>query len=169
LLKFIKKAPAQRFMVVKYEELIMHLEKKIIEITSFLQVEYDEKMLRYSEQENKLKIKHKAKELSEKLNLDFKIYEELHGGITQAPNTNKIGVWLQQISLEEGSKIWKIVCPVATKMGVQKHPMVKNISDRYFFRYQKRKLRFIYTKLWFLTPLWVKRAIRKTKLKLNLY
>ena len=124
-------------------------------------------MIRYVEKERPVEELYKAESvIQQKENIEE--WLSLHEGITQAPDTSKIGAWTKQLSAEEGSMIWKICEPIASQMEMEKHSAVQayRLPPFFFMKRLKKSILFRYTQLWYAMPLSYKIFFRKTRQKL---
>lgn len=108
-----------RFIQIKYEDLVTDPENVLKKISSFIGIEYSNTMLNYSEN---------IKKVSSQSHLLQEYISSYHSGLTQQVNTNKVGIWKTELSKNESDIIWSICKNTAIKNGYQ-----KNSSDKIFF------------------------------------
>ncbi|MBN4062386.1 MAG: hypothetical protein COA57_09625 [Flavobacteriales bacterium] len=92
VLEFKKKFP-QDVLVVRYEDLVTDSEKKLNEICEHIGVEFDEQMLDFQSNAEKLK-KQSETQLGQK---ELAIINEMHGNLTKPVHQQRINVWRNEL------------------------------------------------------------------------
>ncbi|MEO8761513.1 MAG: sulfotransferase [Bacteroidia bacterium] len=151
------KIGSERFLEVKYEDLVTNPEMELKRICTFLDLTYTPEMLEYDakvkEAYNLLQEKHKE------------TIVPLQKGIMQKPQTNKIGYWKQNLTAYQANLIWTICGNTAEKIGYkrdedfikQNRLILKNFSSNIKIWINKIKVNMYYSALFF-----IKLAIKKT-------
>ena len=150
-----------RFIEVKYEDLVSNPEVELKKICAFLNTPYNEKMLTYDEQ-----LKTEVTKNIENLSTDTKnLITLLHGGLSEKVNTNKVGFWKQGLSKEEADLIWTICGNLAEKIGYLKHDnFVKQpIKFKDYLTYINILITRAKTLLYYSSPFFIKYIIKKIK------
>ncbi|MEO8761514.1 MAG: sulfotransferase [Bacteroidia bacterium] len=161
ILSLKNKIGTNRFLDIKYEDLVTNPEIELQKICSFLAITYQPIMLEYDE-----KIKNEISELERKQGeSSAKYYFSFHDGLAQKPKTNKIGYWKQHLKPEEANLIWTVCGELAEKIGYkQDKDFIKQTLT--FANYITTLAFFgnrIKTKLYYASPFFIKHFIKKLK------
>jgi len=149
-----------KFLLVKYEDLVIHPEQELKTICSFLDITFNEKMLDFHSSFNNFIDSNKEgvdKEFMHNL-------KDFHSTLRKPLDSSKIGLWKK----EDPSKIQlieKVTHGVAKKMGYDfEEPNYKlSFSEKYYISLstiQKKWLLKTYLRIPFGIKLWIKK-IRK--------
>jgi hypothetical protein len=111
--KKLQKISSDKFIHVKYEDLVSKPEQTLQVICKFLNINYHKDMLMFNERFN------------QEMNSDNSLLENsvknhisiLHQGLTQKVNTDKLGLWKKDLSTAENNIIWSICGEIAKKNG----------------------------------------------------
>lgn len=156
-----------RCLKVKYEDLVKNPETVLKQISSFLNLPYNEVMLRYDEN-----IKEEVKKNETNIGDTVKQHLSLfHEGLTQKVITDKVGIWKKELTEFQNNKIWTICEATAVQFGYTSDGC-SNIP--YFkLRMFKDLLRFYFDKIiipnvYYSLPYKLKYFIKKIKYGKNL-
>lgn len=105
----LSKINPDRYIKIKYEDLVQNPEQILIKICSFLNITFNNKMLNYHEDVKKGIEIIGDNEKQQIINL--------HLGLTQKVNTDKINIWKTQLTQAENNIIWSICGKVALSNG----------------------------------------------------
>ncbi len=111
---FLKKASKigkERFLEVKYEDLVLKPEIELKRISGFFNIPYDSTMLAYDEY-----FKRQRNEVDVNDTTINKFLTQ-HSSLLQKVNKNKIGVWKEELTNEETNLIWMVCGDLAEKIG----------------------------------------------------
>jgi hypothetical protein len=160
LLKLKDKIGAERFLEVKYEDLVTNPEPELKKICVFVGIEYNDRMLTYDEQ-MKNKISQNMNENSTAVNN----LALLHVGLTQKPKTNKIGYWKQNLKPDEANMVWTVCGNLAERIGYKKDENFVKQSITFKDRLNYIKFLFNRVKLTFYyrAPFFIKKLVKKVK------
>ncbi|HWY38154.1 MAG TPA: sulfotransferase [Bacteroidia bacterium] len=150
-----------RFLEMKYEDLVLNPEAELKKVCSFLNISYNPAMLQYDEQ-----IKKEMIENENRLGEDTKnLISLLHGGLSQKVHTEKINIWKQELKPAEVNLVWSVCGKLAKKIGYAKGAgFVKQGSGfKYTFTFLSILLKRIYIDLYYALPFFIKRFIKKIK------
>ncbi len=113
LRKKISKLPADRYMEVKYEDLVSQPEPVLKNICSFLDLPFETRMLEYDEQ-----VKKDLQEQEATLGSTVKQHLSLlHEGLTQKPTTDKVGHWRTGLTEKDANMVWSVCGKTASDIG----------------------------------------------------
>lgn len=151
-----------RFLEVKYEELILNPEKELQRICLFLDIPYNPLMLEYDAQYQQMTE-------DEKISDTYKqAFLTRHSGLTQKINVKKIGAWKQGLKPEEANLIWTICGNLAGEIGYEKDELyIKSkmgIKDGFTFIYFYIKRELIHN-VYAAVPFYIKYVIKKMRYK----
>jgi len=162
LQKFKKKIDGNRFLEIKYEDLVSNPEIELKKICSFMDIPYNHLMLKFDEQ-----VINEMARNREKLSVDTQnLISLLHEGISQKVHTNKVGIWKQGLKKEEADLIWTICGDLAEKIGYKgdEHFVKQNIKTAtYYLTYLTMVARKSITFLYYHSPFFVRHLIKKIK------
>jgi len=159
LLKLKNKIGSDRFLDIKYEDVVLNTEIELKKICLFLGIPYQEAMLNYDEQINKEAGK---TTLDEDLLKEFTLF---HEGIRQKVNKDKIGIWKQDLKSEEANLIWTICGELGEKIGYKRdeHFIKQRIKFKdYLTNIPILRVRIV-TFLYHSSPFFVKYLVKKVK------
>jgi len=161
ILRLKNKIGSERFLDVKYEDLVTNPESELKKISSFLGIEYTGRMLEYDE-----RIKSEIDLLKEKQNKNsIKYFMPFQDGIIQKPKTNKIGYWKQELTADEANLVWTICGDLAEKIGYKKDAQFIaqpiTLKDRWV--HIKMIINRVKTKIYYSSPFFIKRLLKKLK------
>ena len=162
LRKQIGKLPAGSYMEVKYEDLVSQPEPVLKNMCHFLNLPFETQMLEYDQQ-----VKKDLQEQGSSLGSTVKQHLSLlHEGLTQKPNTDKVGHWKTGLTEKENNMVWSVCGKTASDIGYRAEGC-KPVS---FFRFAfiKQWLRFYIIKrmipgIYYSLPFSVTYAIKKMK------
>lgn len=148
---YSKKFP-DRFYFLKYEDLAIEPEKKVREICQFTGLEFNLAMLDYHEK------------LNEKYDKEANILiPHVHPNLLKKVNTENIGKWKTEFSLEDQKKIAFILDEYGCRYGYDKNPEYKgekfNLRATYGFFINVKDVFVI--KGYFLLPFFIRDSISK--------
>ena len=153
------KIGSNRFIELKYEDLVANPEVELRKICFFMNILFEEDMLHYDEKINK--------EVA-KTNLNAATLNEItlfHGGLRQKPNTHKIGYWRTQLKPQEANLIWTICGELAQSIGYKTQPEFK--TEPLAFKNYISQLTILRIKitqaLYYAAPFWIKYLVKKIK------
>lgn len=113
LRKQIAALPRERYLEVRYEDLVATPEPVLRDICHFLKLEFKDVMLQYDQ-----KMKADLQEHGASLGTTVKQHLSLlHEGLTQKPNTDKVGHWKTGLSREDANLVWKVCHETAQASG----------------------------------------------------
>lgn len=113
LRKKIGKLPAGSYMEVKYEDLVAQPEPVLRSICSFLNLPFETPMLEYDQQ-----VKRDLQQQESSLGSTVKQHLSLlHEGLTQKPNTDKVGHWKTGLSEKDNNMVWSVCGKTASDIG----------------------------------------------------
>lgn len=157
----IKGISPDRYIQVKYEDLVSAPEETLKRISGFLSVDYTPKMMDY-DQKFKEEIK-KAELIGDTVKQHLSMY---HEGLTQKVSTEKVGIWKKELRPEDNNTIWSICEKTALSSGYEaggctrvSYINLKNLYDLGRFSFNKVILPNIY----YLLPFSLKYMIKKMK------
>lgn len=155
---------ANRFFILKYEDLILNPSTKLKELCQFLDLKFDEAMLTYDEKNIK-EYQDRSKFISNELKLHL---ERDHVGLTQKLDLSKIGLWKKELTKKQSDYIWKINKKIALKFGYTEETSTSNC--KLGFSYFANNLFFIFyfilrPKIYYQLPFVFRKIIRKIKFK----
>lgn len=109
----ISKLPAGAYMEVKYEDLVSQPEPVLKSICRFLNLPFEAQMLEYDQQVKK-DLKQQEALLGDTVKQHLSL---LHEGLTQKPNTDKVGHWRTGLSEKEYNMVWSVCGKTASDIG----------------------------------------------------
>lgn len=165
--KKLKSIDSSRYLKVKYEDLVETPDLVLKQITSFLNLPYNDVMLRYDEN-----IKEEVKKNETNIGDTVKQHLSLfHEGLTQKVNTDKVGIWKTELTEFQNNKIWTICEKTAIENGYSsdgckpisylKLRMFKGLIRYYFDK-------IIIPNIYYALPYSMKYLIKKIKYGKNL-
>ena len=110
--KLKNKIGINRFLEIKYEDLVSNPDIELKKICSFLDIRYSKEMLNYDKQVRPPLAFNKENGLSQNNNIS-----SLHDGITNEVSKDKIGFWKKGLKAQEANLIWTVCCELAEKIG----------------------------------------------------
>ncbi len=109
----ISRLPAERYMEVTYEDLVTRPEPVLKRICNFLELPFEPQMLEYDQ-----RVKKDLQEQEASLGSSVKQHLSLlHEGLTQKPNTDKVGHWKTGLTEKDYNMVWSICGKTATAIG----------------------------------------------------
>ncbi|MES2515229.1 MAG: sulfotransferase [Bacteroidota bacterium] len=111
--KKLSRINKDRYMLVKYEDLVKKPEEVLKKITTFLNIPYNEIMLTYDDN-IKEEVKRSASDIGHTVKQHLSLF---HEGLTQKVNTEKIGLWKKELSEQENNLVWSICEDTALTNG----------------------------------------------------
>ena len=152
---------SDRFMELKYEDLVADPERELKRIASFTGFEYDPVMLQYHEH-----TKDRIAKADEVQDVKKQMFYQLHQGLTQRTNTDKVGFWKTEMKANDSDIVWSICSKLALQIGYKTdgskdtQPRTKEFYRTYFtFLIQN----IIIPKVYYGVPFWVRYSIKKFK------
>lgn len=158
----LKKIESNRYLHVKYEDLVSSPEQTLQNICRFLSINYHADMLNFSQKFNQ-EIKSDNSKLNKSLKEHIGI---LHQSLSEKVNTNKVGLWKKELNAHDNNLIWSICGKTALINGYSEEGC-QHIS--YFkMSYLYDWLQFIYKriivpKVYNLLPFQLKYFLKKVK------
>ena len=113
ILKKISALSSNRYLHVRYEDLVQNPKIELTKICDFLNIGYSDLMMTYDEK-FKSDLTEKKIQISESAKSHLSI---IHEGLIQKVNTDKIGIWKKELNPEESNFIWSICGETAEKIG----------------------------------------------------
>lgn len=158
LIDKLKLIDNNRFIKVKYEDLVSNPEYTLKRISNFLGFDFHYNMLNYSEN-----IKKAIDKSSSSIQQHMSTF---HDGLTKKVSTSKINVWKTELSKKQSDIIWSICEKTAIEAGYEKDSSNKLSSIKYFSPYHS--IHFYFTnilipKIYFSSPFSIKYIIKKMK------
>jgi len=157
----IKGISPDRYIRVKYEDLVSAPEETLKRISDFLNVPYTPGMLEY-DQKFREELK-KAELIGDTVKQHLSMY---HEGLTRKVSTEKVGIWKKELSPEDNNLIWSICEKTALMSGYEaegckrvSYVSLKTLYDLCRFRFNKILLPNTY----YLLPFPLKYLIKKLK------
>ena len=161
LLQAKEKSDPNRFLEVKYEDLVSNPIPELKKISAFLNIHYDPAMLQYD-----IQLEHEinALERTDK-ETHQQYFMQLHEALLKKPSTAKIGYWKTGLLDKEANLIWKICGPLAQKIGYVQDPGYVNTKLRLsnIWCYLSIRIDLIKTRSYYLAPFGLKKLIKKIK------
>lgn len=150
-----------RFMELKYEDLVADPEKELKRIAQFTRFEYDPVMLQYHEQ-----TKEKIAKADETVDIKKQMFYQLHQGLTQKTNTEKVGFWKKEMHANDSDIVWTICSGLATKIGYIADGSVSSVKRttefyRTYFSFLIQNI--IIPKIYYAVPFFVRYSVKKFK------
>ncbi|MBN8696183.1 MAG: sulfotransferase [Bacteroidetes bacterium] len=152
---------SDRFMELKYEDLVADPERELMRIASFTGFEYDPVMLQYHEH-----TKDRIAKADEVQDVKKQMFYQLHQGLTQRTNTDKVGFWKTEMKANDSDIVWSICSKLALQIGYtvdgskNTQPRTREFYRTYFtFLIQN----IIIPKIYYGVPFWVRYSIKKFK------
>lgn len=158
----------QKFLEVKYEDLVSDPETELRKICSFLDLTYNPIMLEYD------KLIKEELETPYYQNMDEtakKFFLSIQGGLFVKPDKEKIGYWKKLMTEAEANLIWSIDGKLAQEVGYTAHEGYKKTSvpfKNYVGLYGVTRDR-LKSLLYYNAPFWLKRLVKKIKYGRNLH
>lgn len=137
LLKKASKINKERFLEIKYEDLILSPEGELNLISKFIGIPYDHNMLTYDEH---------FKKIGNEVDINNPVINKFliqHSSLLQKVNKNKIGVWKDELTDKEANLIWTICGKLAEEIGYKKEEGF--IKQKYKLKYG---LDYFYFLIW---------------------
>jgi protein-tyrosine sulfotransferase len=162
----LNKHANERFIIVRYEDIVSDPEKNLRSVCQFLDIDFHTDMLNYD-----LVNRKNFEEIKDEV--PPKIISHLmrdHQGLLEKTNTEKIGIWKREMDPEVAIKVWNECSKVASNFGYSDDSSSEKNQDCFPLTYQIFLFRYylfniLRPKLYFLTPFWMRRAYRKFKKK----
>jgi len=101
-----------RFMQLRYEDLVVQPEYELKRVSDFLGFKYDSEMLNYHET-----IKESAKKSLDLNNEAQRHFFELHKSLTEKVNSDKVDLWKKKLSKKDADIVWSICHERALQIG----------------------------------------------------
>lgn len=166
ILKNKQKLSSNQLLEIHYEDLIENSTDTLKQVTDFLEIPYDDKLLNYhietSEKFSALK-KEKNKWNTPQLIDDF---IQLNHSISTELDTSKIALWKKELSQKEIAISWLICKETAKKIGYTDtittqvaHKPISYLPTLFWLI----MIRINITKLWLVAPLSFKRKIKRVR------
>ncbi len=149
-----------RVLNIKYLDLIQNPEQVLQNICAFLDLEYTNSLMGYSES-----VKKSIESLKNEEEHFMSSFNEFHSGLLTKPNSSKIDTWKKDLSSIEATRAWGICAKTACKLGYQKPDEInsENINPE---TQGNRFLIFknqLTVKLWTRSPFWLRKRVKKLK------
>lgn len=151
-----------RFLEIKYEDLVSSPSEELKKICLFLDIKYDKEMLNYGKQVQSMLVFNEVNQ-SYRNNQIF----SLHNGITKEISKEKIGSWKEGLKTEEADLIWSICGELAEKIGYEtdKQLVKKKLKLKNYYTYLNiLKMRAV-TLLYYSLPFFIKHTLLQIKYK----
>jgi hypothetical protein len=175
--KKLQKISSDKYIHIKYEDLVSKPEQTLQLICKFLNIKYHEDMLLFNEKFNQeMNSSNSLLENSVKNHISI-----LHQGLTQKVNTDKLGLWKKDLSQAENNIIWSICGEIAEKHGYSAdgckkvfYFKISFLYDWLQFSYKRIILPNIYHNLpfklkYFIKKLKYDKQLKQDKLIVNYY
>ncbi len=146
-----------RFLEIKYEDLILNPEKKLRDICLFFNLPYNPVMLEYDEHYRKLG----DKNIDEIAKQNFL---SVHSGLVQKVDDKKIGVWKKEMKQEDINLIWTVCGELAEQFGYKReeHFVKQKLTIKdYFSLINFFILNIIAPKIYHSAPFYIKRFVNR--------
>lgn len=104
ILKFFNQISKDRYFIIRFEDLIMSTRQTLINICKWLDLDFDDKMMRYY-------LENKEKELEPASTLDWKM------NTLKKPMQNKVGIYKETLSDEEVDKVNQVANEMLTRFS----------------------------------------------------
>jgi len=156
LLKKAAEIGKERFLEIKYEDLILNPEMELKRISGFFNMPYNSTMLAYDEHFKKLG---NEKGVSESTINNFLTEQS---SLLQKLNKNKIDAWKEGLTNKEANLIWAVCFDVAEKMGYKRdeHFVSQKFNFNNYVTYLVFLIRNIVApKIYHLLPYYIKYVI----------
>lgn len=112
LISKLQSTSKERYIIIKYEDLVSFPEKTLQEICDFLNKKYTADVLKYYEYTDVNNI------TSNQIGLTVQKHLKLfHQGLSSKVNTDKIGNWKKEFTEKQNDLIWTICCKTAKKLN----------------------------------------------------
>jgi protein-tyrosine sulfotransferase len=153
LLSKAVKIEENRFLKIKYEDLILNPEKELRKICGFFDISYNSQMLDYDEN---------FKKLGNDINFSNAIKKEflsIHSGLLKKVDSKKIGLWKKGIEQKDANLIWTICGPLAERLGYKRdeHFVKQPLKLKEYFIFLMFYTKYIVTpKIYYPSPFFVK-------------
>jgi len=149
-----------KFMLVKYEDIVHAPEKHLSQICTFLNIKYNENMLAFHDSFSNF-IKEHEPDVDKQFMHQLK---DFHSGLQRPLDSSKIGVWKKE-DKKTIQLIEKITGPLASKLGyeIEKSSYKLSLSEKYWIwlgTLQKKWTLKLYLQIPFRIKIFIKR-IRK--------
>ena len=146
-----------KFMLVKYEDIVHAPEKHLSQICTFLNIKYNENMLAFHDSFSNF-IKEHEPDVDKQFMHQLK---DFHSGLQRPLDSSKIGVWKKE-DKKTIQLIEKITGPLASKLGyeIEKSSYKLSLSEKYWIwlgTLQKKWTLKLYLKIPFRIKLFIKR------------
>jgi hypothetical protein len=160
----LRKYAKNKFITIRYEDLVTHTELTLNEICEFLNMEYHPDMLNYN-QNNTDELKARRNNIPDKL---FEYLNRDHQGLLVKPNTDKIGIWRTQMNKETAIKIWNECKDRAQEFGYFNNDEKSVVKQNFGIRYKMFKIWFYFSnilipKIYYKTPFVLRKFFKKIK------
>ena len=158
----ISKISSDRYIKIKYEDLVEDPEKVLKKISEFLNIPYSNIMLNYDE-------KFKNDLNKNNLNIGETVKQHLslfHEGLTQKVNTDKVNIWQTQLSNLDNNMIWSVCKNTALTNGYKEYNCKKISYFRINMLYDLCRFYFftiLIPNLYYLFPFKIRYIIKKIK------
>jgi hypothetical protein len=152
---------SNRYIHLRYEDLVENSEKELLRIASFLDFKYKPQMLQYHEvvkesMEKNVDLKNEAK----------KHFFELHKSLTEKVNTEKVGFWKKELDKNDANVIWSICCKQAIIMGYEAQGCSSDVHKgiAYYNAFMKYCfMKVLYPKIYYSMPFFMRYWAKKIK------
>ena len=164
--KKISKLAKDRYIRVKYEDLVTKPEETLKIISEFLNIQYTNEMLNYDQNVKEI-VSTNNLYIGDTIKHNLSLF---HEGLTQKVNTDKVGIWKKELSIKENNIIWSVCKNTALYNGYSD----EECKTVFYFRFNMiyDLLRFqiqtvIIPVLYFALPFKIKYLIKKIKYSKN--
>jgi hypothetical protein len=153
----------ERFLEIKYEDLVADAEAELTKVCAFLGLPYHDAMLRYDEY-----LKHEIPKLVGNSSEEVQKLFSLADGLMQKPYTDKVGFWKTGLAQADADLIWQVCGGLAEKIGYQAEGCGGRAScgtasyARFWLDY------VLFEKLYFGAPFSIKLLFKKLVMKIFL-
>jgi hypothetical protein len=158
----------ERFLDVKYEDLVSSPEEELKKICAFLDLPYREIMLSYHE----FAKKEIPKFMEGASTTAQEVVTLLHEGLKEKPNTAKVGFWKENLKEEEVNLIWSICGKTAEQIGYKSAGTGKTVripflsADHISFCLQNIFIPRLYYTFPFIFRYWIKKMKYRNSTKI---
>ena len=162
----LHKHAKDKFIVVRYEDIVLNTETTIKNICKFLRIEYNAEMMQYYEK-NRNEFEQRKKKIPE--NLVNQLLRD-HQGLLKKISTDKVEIWKKEMSKELSDKIWNECKNLSEIFGYKQNENNINRDSKLGLGFNLFQIWFycynvIRPKIYFYVPFWIRRNYKKLKVK----
>ena len=166
ILLFLKKIENDRYLIVKYEDLVKYPEIELNKVCNFLNIAYCPEMINF--QDNiKTTLNNFVSGLNEK---SRNFYEKGLISLTKKIDTNKVGIWENKLPKESSDLIWTISSKIAKEFGYEDNGSKKIFYSNFLYKdfylnyiFKKKIITNIYKFFPYSAKIWIKNNLKRQK------